>query len=91
MTDTSLKRFDPYSEHAGDELGQMQENDYGDYYNREDVDAKLAEHAAEIERLRDALINERERCAAIADKWAIHEQRVHGNGGPAAEIRRGTS
>ena len=55
MTDTSLKRFDPYSEHAGDELGQMQENDYGDYYNREDVDAKLAEHASEIERLRDVL------------------------------------
>ena len=57
MTDTSLKRFDPYSEHAGDELGQMQENDYGDYYNREDVDAKLAKQAAEIERLRDVLGN----------------------------------
>ena len=56
MTDATLQRFNAYAVDGGcDAYGQMEEDDHGDYYNREDVDAKLAEHAAEIERLRSLL------------------------------------
>jgi hypothetical protein len=29
-----------------------------------------------------------EACAKVADEWATPEQRLHGNGGPAAALRR---
>jgi hypothetical protein len=40
-----------------------------------------------VERVRAMVLEEREACAKIADKWATDLQRQLGNGGPAAEIR----
>ena len=41
------------------------------------------------EQLHAAVLAERQRCAAVADKWATDEQRKHGDGGPAAAIMKG--
>ena len=55
-TATSLQRFSPYAVDGGcDAYGQMEEDDQGDYYNREDCDAALAAAIAREEGLREAL------------------------------------
>tara|TARA_R110000824_G_scaffold71870_1_gene183823 strand:+ start:718 stop:1113 length:396 start_codon:yes stop_codon:yes gene_type:complete len=46
---TELQRFSAYAVDGGyDAYGQMEEDDIGDYYNREDVDAKLMTLRAEV-------------------------------------------
>jgi len=45
--------------------------------------ARAEKAEAEVERLLAQLEN----AARISDKWATDEQRQHGAGGPAAEIR----
>ncbi|QDP60517.1 MAG: hypothetical protein Unbinned338contig1000_10 [Prokaryotic dsDNA virus sp.] len=56
MTDTdknALQRFSPYAVDGGcDAYGQMEEDDHGDYYNREDVDAAIIALRAENDGLR---------------------------------------
>jgi len=49
MTARYLQRFSPYAVDGGcDAYGSMEEDDFGDYYKAEDVDAEIA-------RLREAL------------------------------------
>jgi hypothetical protein len=51
-----LQRFSPYAVDGGfDAYGQMEEDEFGDYYNREDADATIQSAQAEIAKLRAAL------------------------------------
>ena len=52
-----LQRFSPYAVDGGcDAYGQMEEDDFGDYYNREDANAELDAAQAEIAKLRGRVI-----------------------------------
>jgi FtsZ-binding cell division protein ZapB len=49
-----LQRFSPYAVDGGcDAYGQMEEDEFGDYYNREDADATIQVAQAEIAKLRE--------------------------------------
>jgi len=57
-TATSLQRFSPYAVDGGcDAYGQMEEDDHGDYYNREDCDAALAAALVRETALQTALVD----------------------------------
>jgi hypothetical protein len=51
-----LQRFSPYAVDGGfDAYGQMEEDEFGDYYNREDADATIQSAQAKIAKLREEL------------------------------------
>lgn len=71
MTAPTLQRFSPYAVDGGcDAYGQMEEDEFGDYYNREDADAALDAAQARIAAL--------EKVAKTAfglvchDQWGTH-------------------
>jgi hypothetical protein len=78
-----LQRFSPYAVDGGcDAYGQMEEDEFGDYYNREDADAAMSAAQAEITNLRKALDRKTDAAETWRDKYShvvgLHKPRADG-------------
>lgn len=71
----TLQRFSPYAVDGGcDAYGQMEEDDHGDYYNREDVDVTIAELRAQLEAAQKYVIRGKMQDARISEQFRIKSE-----------------